>query len=157
MNYEARSGGRIGRPARSMAATVAALSASISLVMSPTKASAFDIGGMIGTAMAIQMQMNAYRGGNAGGDHGRSRSSHHDSDSDDSDGSSRTSGGGERDARDAETVDRASRPDNKLAMHHQGLGPSSTSGGLAQASERDAAAEQGLLGSGRAFDDRPSR
>jgi hypothetical protein len=152
MNYEARSSGRTGRPRRSVAATVAALSASVSLVMSPTKASAFDVGGMIGTAMA--MQMNVYRG-LSGGYHARSRVSHHDSDSDDGGRSSRP-GGGERDARDAETVDRASRPDNKLAMHRQILGPSSTSGGLAQASERDAAADQGL-GSGRVFDDRPSR
>jgi hypothetical protein len=152
MKYESQSGGRIGRAGRSMAATVAALSASVSLVMTPTKASAFDIGGMIGTAMAIQMQMNAYRGAY----HSRSRASHHDSDSDDSGGGGRTSGGGERDARDAETVDRASRPDNRLAMHRQVLGSSSSSGGLAQASERDAAAEQSA-GSGRAFDDRPSR
>ncbi len=154
MNYEAQNEGRIGRPWRSIAATVAALSASVSLVMTPTKASAFDIGGMVGTAMAIQMQMNAYRG-LSGGYHARSRASHHDSDSDDSGGSSRISGGGERDARDAETVDRASRPDNRLAMHRQVLGPSSTSGGLAQASERDASAEQSP-GSGRAFDDHPA-
>jgi hypothetical protein len=154
MNYEAQSEGRIRRPGRSIAATVAALSASVSLVMTPTKASAFDIGGMVGTAMAIQMQMNAYRG-MSGGYHARSRASHHDSDSDDSGGSSRTSGGGERDARDAETVDRASRPDNKLAMHRQVLGPSSSSDGLTQASERDAAVEQGP-GPRRAFDDHPA-
>jgi hypothetical protein len=125
--------------------------------MTPTKASAFDIGGMVGTAMAIQMQMNAYRG-LSGGYHARSRASHHDSDSDDSggsSGSSRISGGGERDARDAETVDRASRPDNKLAMHRQVLGPSSNSDGLTQASERDAAVEQGP-GPRRAFDDHPA-
>jgi hypothetical protein len=152
MSNDARSEGKIGRLGRSIAATVAALSASVSLVMTPTKASAFDIGGMIGTAMAIQMQM---RGAYAGGYHARGRVSHHDSDSDDGGSNSRTSGGGERDARDAETVDRASRPDNKLAMHRQVLGPSSTSGGLAQASERDASAEQGP-GSGRAFDDHPA-
>jgi len=123
--------------------------------MSPTKASAFDIGGVIGTVMAIPMQMNANRGGYAGGYHARSRVSHDDSDSDDRGSTGRTSSGGERDARDAETVDRAARPDNKLAMHRQVLG-SSSSGGLTQASERDAAAEQGQ-GSGRAFDDSPSR
>ena len=153
MSYETQGEERIGRLGRSVAATVAALSASVSLVMTPTKASAFDIGGMIGTAMAIQMQMNANRGAYAGGYHARVHVSNHDNDSDDR-GSS-NSGGGERDARDAETVDRASRSDNRLAMHRQVLGPSSTSGGLAQASERDALADQGPA-SGRAFNDRPS-
>jgi hypothetical protein len=136
-----------------MAATVAALSASVSLVMTPTKASAFDIGGLIGAA--IQMHMNAYRGAYAGGSHARNHGSH-DNDSDDR-GSS--AGGGERDARDPDTVDRASRPDNRLAMHRQvlgqgpgqALGPSSSSGGLAQASERDALADQGPI-PGRAGD-----
>jgi hypothetical protein len=154
MSYETQGEGRIGRLGRSVAATVAALSASVSLVMTPTKASAFDIGGMIGTAMAIQMQMNASRGAYAGGYHARSRVSHHDSDSDDR-GTSNSSGAGERDARDPETIDRASRSDNKLVMHRQVLGPSSTSGGLAQASERDALADQGPA-SGRALNDRPS-
>jgi hypothetical protein len=154
MSYETQGEGRIGRLGRSVAATVAALSASVSLVMTPTKASAFDIGGMIGTAMAIQMQMNASRGAYVGGYHARSRVSHHDSDSDDR-GTSNNSGAGERDARDPETIDRASRSDNKLVMHRQVLGPSSTSGGLAQASERDALADQGPA-SGRALNDRPS-
>src|SRR3984957_20483005 len=103
MSYETQGEGRIGRLGRSVAATVAALSASVSLVMTPTKASAFDISGMIGTAMAIQMQMNASRGAYAGGYHARSRVSHHDSDSDDR-GSSNTSGAGERDARDPESI-----------------------------------------------------
>ncbi|MGA2942624.1 MAG: hypothetical protein ABSE50_11370 [Xanthobacteraceae bacterium] len=153
MSYETQGEGRIGRLGRSIATTVAALSASVSLVMTPTKASAFDIGGMIGTAMAIQMQMNANRGAYAGGYHARVHVSNHDNDSDNR-GSS-NSGGGERDARDAETVDRASRSDNRLAMHRQVLGPSGTSDGLEQASERDALADQGPA-SGRAFNDRPS-
>jgi hypothetical protein len=130
---------------RSIAATLAALSASTALMMMPTKASAFDIGGAIGTAMAIKAQIDAYRGGGYAGGGYRIRSrgvSHHDSDSDDH-GSK--SGGGERDARDAETIDNASRPDNRLATHHEVLGPSSTSGGLAQASERDAAADEATL------------
>jgi hypothetical protein len=143
---------------RSLAVTVAALSASTILAMTPTKASAFDIGGMIGTAMAIKMQMDAYRGGYGGGGYrARGRAvSHHDSDSDDHDSSSsRGSSGGERDARDSDSVDRASRPDNRLAMRRQTLGPGSSSGGLAQASERDASADQGPA-SGRSFDDKPS-
>jgi hypothetical protein len=138
-----------GQLRRSMGRTLAALSASVALVMVPTKASAFDIGGMIGTAMAIQM--HGYRGISGGYGHARNRGeSHGDSDSDGS--SSR--GGGERDASAPDAVDRSTRSDNRLAMHREIGGPSSTSGGLAQASERDAAADQGP-GSGRAFDDQP--
>jgi hypothetical protein len=141
-----------GQRGRSMGGTLAALSASAALVMVPTKASAFDIGGMIGTAMAIQMQMHGYRGISGGYGHARNRGeSHGDSDSDGS--SSR--GGGERDASVPDAVDRSTRSDNRLAMHREIGGPSSTSGGLAQASERDAAADQGP-GSGRAFDDQPA-
>jgi hypothetical protein len=121
--------------------------------MVPTKASAFDIGGMIGTAMAIQMQMHGHRGILGGYGHARNRGeSHGDSDSD---GSSSSRGGGERDASAPDAVDRSTRSDNRLAMHREIGGPSSTSGGLAQASERDAAADQGP-GSGRAFDDQPA-
>ena len=141
-----------GQRGRSMGGTLAALSASAALVMVPTKASAFDIGGMIGTAMAIQMQMHGYRGISGGYGHARNRGeSHGDSDSDGS--SSR--GSGERDASAPDAVDRSTRSENRLAMHREIGGPSSTSGGLAQASERDAAADQGP-GSGRAFDDQPA-
>src|ERR1700722_2493049 len=141
-----------GQRGRSMGGTLAALSASAALVMVPTKASAFDIGGMIGTAMAIQMQMHGYRGISGGYSHARNRGeSHGDSDSDGS--SSR--GSGERDASAPDAGDRSTRPDNRRAMHRKIGGPSSTSGGLAQASERDAAADQGP-GSGRAFDDQPA-
>jgi hypothetical protein len=112
--------------------------------MTPAKALAFDIGGMIGTALAIQTQMNAYRG--LSGSYGRARShvaSRRDSDSDD-----HVSNGGERDARDPATVGRAPEPGNKLAKF-------TTSGGLAQASERDASAGQGPS-AGRSFDDQPA-
>ena len=142
-----------GQRGRSMGGTLAALSASAALVMVPTKASAFDIGGMIGTAMAIQMQMHGHRGILGGYGHARNRGeSHGDSDSD---GSSSSRGGGERDASAPDAVDRSTRSDNRRAMHREIGGPSSTSGGLAQASERDAAADQGP-GSGRAFDDQPA-
>lgn len=151
MAREPRIIGSVGRVGRCIATIAAALSASALLVMTPTKASAFDVSGMIGTAMAIKAQIDAHRGG-YGGYHGHSRvASRHDSDSDDQN----SSGGGERDARDSEAVDRASRPDNRVAMHREVLGPSSTSGGLAQASERDAAAEENQP-AGRAFDDRAS-
>ena len=141
-----------GQLRRSMGGTLAALSASAALIMVPTKASAFDIGGMIGTAMAIQMQMHGYRGISGGYGHARNRGeSHGDSDSDGSSGR----GGGERDASAPDAVDHSTRSENRLAMHREIGGPSSTSGGLAQASERDAAADQGP-GSGRAFDDQPA-
>jgi hypothetical protein len=147
-----RSAGNVGHAGRTIVVTAAAWSASALLAMTPTNASAFDISGMIGTAMAMKAQIDAHRGGYGGG--GRSRvASHRDSDSDDQSGKS--SGGGERDARDPEAVDRASRPDNRIAMHREVLGPSSTSGGLAQASERDAAAEENAAAR-RAFDDRQS-
>ena len=137
-----------GQLGRSFAGILAALSASAALVITPTKASAFDVGGMIGTAMAIQMQMHAYRGLSGGYGHssgnGHSRGgSHDDSDSDDhGNSSSGRGGGGERDASAPDTVDRSSRSDNRFAVHRDIQGPSSTSGGLAQASERDASADQ---------------
>jgi hypothetical protein len=126
--------------------------ASVSLVTTPTKASAFDIGGMIGTAMSIQMQMNAHHGGSAGRYHARSRvSSHQDSESD----HGSKSGDGERDASEPNDTDNQSRPSNKLAMGRETQSPASTSGGLSQASERDAAAGQ-TQGSSRTFNDAPA-
>ena len=105
-----------GQLRRLMGGTLAALSASAALVMVPTKASAFDIGGMIGTAMAIQMQMHGYRGISGGYGHARNRGeSHGDSDSDGS--SSR--GSGERDASAPDAVDRSTRSDNRRAMHRE--------------------------------------
>src|ERR1700733_14642049 len=83
---------------------VVALGASAVLALTATKASAFDLEGMIGTAMAMRMQMGAfgYRGAPSG--HSRSHvASQHDSDG------SAGSGGGERDARDAATTDRTSK------------------------------------------------
>jgi hypothetical protein len=133
-----------GNKGPSIAATIAAFSTSAVLALAPTKASAFDIGGMIGTAMAIQTQVNAYRGLSGGYGHTRSHvASRRDSDSDD-----HASSGGERDALDPGTIDRASQPANKLAKF-------TASGGLAQASERDASAGQGAS-SGRSFDDQPA-
>jgi len=137
-----------GQLRRSMGGTLAALSASAALIMVPTKASAFDIGGMIGTAMAIQM--NGHHGGYAGGGyHAHSRvSSRQDSDSNDHGSSSRSTG--ERDALEPNAADQ-SKSGNKLAMQS----PASTSDGLAQASERDAAAGQ-AQGSSRTFNDAPA-
>jgi hypothetical protein len=150
MTHKAGSRKNLGHPLATMMAIVLA---SISVVTTPTKASAFDIGGMIGTAMSIQMQMNAYHGGSAGGYHARSRvSSRQDSESDDH-GSK--SDGGERDASDPNATDNQSRSSNKFAMGRETQSPASTSGGLTQASERDTAAGQ-AQGSSRAFDDAPA-
>jgi hypothetical protein len=103
-----------------------------------TRASAFDIEGMIGTAIAMKMQMDALhysRGMTYGGGHVRSRvASRHERD--DSSGSS--SSGAERDARDAEVVDRGS---SKVAEHREPLDRRSEF--TAQASERDASAMGG--------------
>jgi hypothetical protein len=149
MTHKAGSSQRLWRPLATI--TAAIVLASVSLVTTPTKASAFDIGGM--TAMAVQMQMNAHRGGYAGGYHARSRvSSGQDSESD---GHGSKSGDGERDARDPNATDNQSRSSNKVAMGRETQSPASTSGGLSQASERDAAAGQ-APGSSRTFNDAPA-
>jgi hypothetical protein len=129
--------------------TAALLLASVSLMTLPTTASAFDIGGLIGTAMAIQM--NGHHGAYAGGGyHAHSRvSSRQDSDSDEHGSSSRSTG--ERDAREPNGTDNQSKPGNKLAMQS----PASASDGLTQASERDAAAGQ-AQGTSRTFNDAPA-
>jgi hypothetical protein len=111
---------------------VVAIGASAMLAFTPTKASAFDLEGMIGTAMAMQMQMGAFGFHGSPYGHSRSRgSSHHDSDSTAGNGGA---GGGEHDARDDATMDRPS----KVATR-QSFG---SSGGIRQASERDASAGQ---------------
>jgi hypothetical protein len=127
---------------------VVALGVSTVLALTATKASAFDLGGMIGTAMAMRMQMGAfgYRGAPSG--HARSHvASQHDSD-----GAGTGGGGGERDARDAATTDRTSKVATRQSF---GL-----SGSIRQASERDASAGQSAA-SDRSTDDvpayRPSR
>jgi hypothetical protein len=145
MTHKIASGKHLGRSLTTM--TAALLIASISVVTIPTKASAFDIGGMIGTAMAIQM--NGHHGGYAGGGyHAHSRvSSRQDSDSNDHGSSSRSTG--ERDALEPNATDQ-SKSGNKLAMQSP-----AAPDGLTQASERDAAAGQ-ASGSSRSFNDAPA-
>jgi hypothetical protein len=136
---KAVSGGRLASIA------VVAIGASAMFALVPTKASAFDLEGMIGTAMAMRMQMGAF--GFHGGAYGHSRSrgsSHHDSDGAAGNGGA---GGGEHDARDTATMDRPS----KVATR-QSFG---SSGGIRQASERDASADQ-TGGSDRVADDAPA-
>jgi len=117
-----------------------AMGASTVLALTPTRATAFDLGGLVGTAMAIQMGAYGYRGVPSG--HRGHVASHHDSD-----GNKNSGGGGERDARDAVTTDAPS----KVATR-QSFG---STGNIRQASERDASAGQSAA-SDRAGDDAPA-
>jgi hypothetical protein len=138
-----------------LGAAALAVSASAILALTPTKASAFDIGGLIGTAMALQM--GHYHGGYASGGHTRTgAASHHD----DSDSSDRGNSGVERDARDP--VIAMSSPSGKsdnhiIARAQKTQGPSSSSGGIAQASVRDASERDAAAGEPAAPAFNPSR
>jgi hypothetical protein len=117
----------IGRRLTGLAVT--ALFASTLTMMAAKPASAFDIGGLIGTAMALQM------GGHYGSSHHHSReqvASRHERAS-----TSRGSGGDERDARDADAPAPTAKPESKIAARQQSFGPD---GNTTQASERDASA-----------------
>jgi hypothetical protein len=124
----------------------AAMLVQIIVASAPTAASAFDIQGLIGTAIALQM--GAYHGS----PYHRARG-HVASRRDDSEG---TSSGAERDARDVDVSDRSGWSDTKLSAHQSPRSAEITS----QASERDAAANEAGL-SGRPHGDevvyRPSR
>ena len=98
-----------------LGAAVVVVSGSIAVTFMPTKASAFDIGGLIGTAMALQM--GQYHGGYYSGGHFRTHvASHHDSDSSDN-----TGGEVERDARDPVTPEStpSGKSDNHVAVRGQ--------------------------------------
>ena len=134
-----------------LGAAAVAMSASVMLAFTPTKAAAFDIGGLIGAAMAVQM--GQYHGGYSSGGHTRTRAVSHDSDSSDHGNS-----GVERDARDpAGATPPSGKSDNHVvAVRGQKTqGPSSSSGGTAQASERDAATGQ-VASAGKTNDDAPA-
>jgi hypothetical protein len=127
-----------------LGAAALAVSASATLALTPTKASAFDIGGLIGTAMALQM--GHYQGGYISGGHTRTRAASHDDDSDSSDSGN---SGVERDARDPVMAmsSPSERSDNHIAARAQKTqGPSSPSGGIAQASARDASERDAAAG-----------
>jgi hypothetical protein len=130
-------------------ATTFSVLASVAIALTPTKASAFDIGGLVGTAMAIQM--GHYQGGYTGG-HRTHVASRHDSSSDNNDREV------ERDARDPNTIALSSpnRSDGSVPVHQQkAQGPSSQSAGAAQASEHDAASGE-IAEASKSFDDAPS-
>jgi hypothetical protein len=127
-----------------------AVFAATTLMFMPTQASAFDIGGLVGAA--ISMQMGHYRGGYSGGH------SHHVASHNDSDSSDHGNTGVERDARDPDTTTpSAGKSDNgRVAVRTQKTqGPSGANGGTAQASEHDAAAGQ-IASAGKSFDDAPA-
>jgi hypothetical protein len=120
---------------------------SLMVALTPTKASAFDIGGLVGTAMALQM--GHFQGGYVGG-HRTHVASRHDSSGDNDDS------GVERDARDPNTIASPGKSDGSAPVHQKKIqGSSSQSAGTSQASERDAASGE-IAVAGRSFDDAPS-
>jgi hypothetical protein len=127
-------------------ATTFSMFASVIVALTPTQASAFDIGGLVGTAIALQM--GHYQGGYTGG-HRTHIASRHDSAGDNDDS------GVERDARDPNTTALSSpgKSGGSVPVHQQkAQGPSD---GAAQASERDAASGE-IAEASRSFDDAPS-
>jgi hypothetical protein len=135
---------KVGFGKRLMGGAVGMLCASAMVTLAPTRASAFDIGGLIGAAIA--MQSGAYHhGGSAHYSKGHVASRH------DSDSTGRDSKGGEKDARDVDAVNLAGKSDAKLA-HNQSYDPSH---GTVQASERDAAADEAVA-AGKSYNDAPT-
>ena len=120
----------------------ATLFAQITVAFTPTAASAFDIRGLIGTAIALQM--GAYHAApyhQARGHVG----SRHDSDS------NGNSSSAERDARAVDVSDHAGKSDAKSSPHQSHASSEITP----LASERDAAANEAAL-SGRPYGDEPA-
>jgi hypothetical protein len=122
------------------------LFASTAAAFTPTAASAFDIQGLVGAAIALQM------GAHHGSPYHQARghvASRHDSDS------SGNNSSVERDARDVDVPDHTGKSDTKFSGRQSPASAEITS----QASERDAAANEVAL-SGRPGDElvyRPSR
>jgi hypothetical protein len=116
----------IGRRVTALAATV--LFASTLTVVAANPASAFDVGGLIGTAMMLHI------GGYYGSyHHGRQ----HVASGHERDYSGGNSGDGERDARDVNAAALSPKAESKIAARQQSVGPG---GSTTQASERDASA-----------------
>ena len=119
----------------------AALFAQITVAFTPTAASAFDIRGLIGTAIALQM--GAYHGSPYHWARGHV-ASRHGSDSEVNNSSV------ERDARELDVSDHTGKSDTKISGRLSTPSAEFTS----QASERDAAADEAAL-SGRPYSDEP--
>ena len=120
----------------------AALFAQITVAFTPTAASAFDIRGLIGTAIALQM--GAYHGAPYHQARGHV-ASRHDSDSNGNNSSA------ERDATGADVSDHPGNSDTKFSAHQSPASAEITP----LASERDAAANETAL-SGRPYGDEPA-
>ncbi len=125
--------GSIAKGLSGVAAT--ALLATVTLTSVPTTASAFNIGGLIGTAMALQY----------GGHYGRSYSHHARRESSRHHheyagrGRDHESSGQEKDATEVDATDPGnSVPDSKVSTHRQPSGP--VQNNTLQASESDARA-----------------
>jgi hypothetical protein len=117
------------------------LFASTTVTFTPTTASAFDIQGLIGTAIALQM--GAYHGSPYHYARGHVGSRHEG----DSNGSNSTV---ERDARDVDVSNHIGKSET-ITSAHQTL---TSAGNTSQASERDAAADEVALSS-RRYDEEP--
>jgi hypothetical protein len=114
-----------------------ALLTATAVAFTPTSASAFDIQGLVGTAIALQM------GGYHGSPYHQARghvASRHDSDSDSN------NSGVERDARDVDVSSHTGKSETKVTVNQ--------SAGTSQASERDASADQPAP-SNRRYNDEP--
>jgi hypothetical protein len=138
----------IGRRTAGVAAT--AMLASLLSALTPTGASAFDIGGLIGTAMALQM-----------GGHYRTPSYHHSRehvasrhDRSDHDNNTVDNAAVERDARDVEAPTKVGSSQGGTEKGRQSAPV--PHGIIAQASERDAAAGQAPASSDRTGGDAPA-
>jgi hypothetical protein len=133
----------IGRRKAGVAAT--AVLASLLSTLAPAGASAFDIGGLIGTAMALQMGHYRAPSYHHSRDHVASR---HDRSTDDDNAAV------ERDARDVEAPAKVGSSQGGAEKSHQ---PAPAPHGItAQASERDAAAVQAVASSDRTGGDAPA-
>jgi hypothetical protein len=117
------------------------LFASTTVTFTPTTASAFDIQGLIGTAIALQM--GAYHGSPYHSARGQVGSRHDG----DSNGSNSTV---ERDARDVDASNHVGKSETITTAHQA---PESA-GMTSQASERDAAADEVALSS-RRYEEEP--
>ena len=118
------------------------LFASTAVAVTPTAASAFDIRGLIGTAIALQM--GAYHGAPYHQARGHV-ASRHDSDSNGNNSSA------EREARGVDVPDHAGKSDTKFSAHQSPASAEITP----LASERDAAANETAM-SGRPYGGEPA-
>lgn len=114
-----------------------ALLAATAVAFTPTSASAFDIQGLIGTAMALQM--GAYHGSPYHQARGQVPSRHDR-------GTNGNNSGVERDARDVDVSNHTGKSETKVTVNQ--------SAATSQASERDASADQAAPSS-RRYNDEP--